>query len=200
MTHDAGRPSRQGLRSAQGFSILEVLVVVGIISVLAMIAIGITGEVVKNSKAESSAQQIVSFLRRHKELAVSRRRNIEIDFSGPTNRMRTFQRAVPNPPAATPAPTLLETMFFEADMHYRKFSALPDTPDLFGNAVAVNLGGPTPVIFTSEGQFVDNDGNPINATILLGVANETNSANAITIIGATGAIRTFHWTGGAWVK
>jgi prepilin-type N-terminal cleavage/methylation domain-containing protein len=198
MRHNGASRSRLG--GSAGFTILELLVVVSIVAILAVVAVGVTGEVVQTTKAEASTQAIAGFLKRHKELAVSRRRNIEIDFADDGRRMSSLQRAVPNPPAVTPAPTLLETLPFEGDMEYLKFDDLPDTPDLFGNATAVTLGGPEPVLFTSEGQFVDRDGNPINATILLGVEDDESSANAITIVGATGAIRTFHWNGGTWVK
>ena len=72
-----------------------------------------------------------------------------------------------------------------------------------GSAAAyelINLGGPAPVMFTSEGMFTDFDGNPINATLLLGIPNQTNSAAAVTIIGTTATIRIWKWDGSRWVQ
>ena len=121
-------------------------------------------------------------------------------------RVRAYQRAVPNPPAVTPAPTLIETMYFEGRLEYRKFPAIPDTPDGFGNGTAIFIGGAaapvagSPVMFTSEGSFTDTNGDPVNGTLLLGIANQPSTANALTIIGTTATVRSWRYNGGRWVQ
>ncbi len=55
-------------------------------------------------------------------------------------------------------------------------------------------------MFTSEGTFADVNGDPINATLLLGVANQPNTANAVTIIGTTATLRLWRWDGARWVQ
>ncbi len=193
------RPSAR-VRTAQGFSLIELLMVVSIIAILGGIAMGVTNEAVRSAKGKSGAQQLASFLKRHRELAISRRRNIEIAFTLP-NTVISTQRAVPNPPAPLGPSTVLETMYLEGQIGYRKFpSVILDTPDAFGSLAAVNLGGANPVMFTSEGTFADVNGDPINATLLLGVANLPVTANAVTIIGTTGTLRQWRWDGGRWVQ
>ncbi len=192
------RPSAR-LRSAQGFSLLELLMVVAIMAVLGGIAIGVTPGVISVAKGQSGAQQLSAFLKRTRELAISRRRNIEIEFTAPS-RVRSTQRAVPDPPNPLGASTVLETTYLEGRVEYRTFGGVPDTPDAFGNAAAVVLGGANPVMFTSEGSFTDVDGNPINASIFLGVPGQTNTANALTIIGTTATVRNFRWDGSRWVQ
>lgn len=192
------RPSIR-LRSAQGFSLIELLMVVAILCVLGGIAMGVTPNVIRVAKGQAGAAQLSSFLKRTRELAISRRRNIEIAFTAP-NQVRSTQRAVPDPPNPLGASTVLETMYLEGRVEYRTFGGVPDTPDAFGNGAAIVLGGANPVMFTSEGSFTDVDGNPINASIFLGVQGQTNTANALTIIGTTATVRSFRWDGSRWVQ
>jgi prepilin-type N-terminal cleavage/methylation domain-containing protein len=191
-------------RSAHGFSLIELLVVIAMIGVLAAIAIGVTPSIVNTAKGQSGAQQLASFLKRHREMAISRRRNIEITFTLPST-ITSFQRAVPDPAVVpTPPPALLETMILEGRVEFRRFPAVTpaNTPDLFpvGAADAINLGGADPVLFTSEGSFTDVNGDPINATIFLGIPNQADTANALTIIGTTATVRAWRNNGSQWVQ
>jgi prepilin-type N-terminal cleavage/methylation domain-containing protein len=186
-------------RSAQGFSLIELLIVVAIGAVLAGVAIGVTPNVINVAKGQSGAQQVAAFLKRHREMAISRRRNIEIAFVAP-NRLTSIQRAASDPPNPLGPSTPLETVTLEGRLEFRTFAGVPDTPDAFGNAAAVVLGGANPVMFTSEGAFTDVDGNPINASVFLGVPNLVSTANALTIIGTTATVRTFRWDGSRWVQ
>jgi type II secretory pathway pseudopilin PulG len=179
------------------------LVVVAMIGILAAIGIGVTGDMVKTARGQSGAQQLASFMKRHRELAISRRRNIEIRFNLPST-IESFQRAVPDPAVVpTPAPTRLETMVLEGGIEFRRFVAVTpaNTPDLFPiGAGPINLGGANPVLFTSEGSFTDVNGDPINATLFLGVPNQASTANALTIIGTTATVRTWRNDGRQWVQ
>jgi prepilin-type N-terminal cleavage/methylation domain-containing protein len=193
------RRLRHRVQSTGGFSLIEVLIVVAIVGIVAAIAIGITPEIIRSTKGQSGAQQLSAFLKRQRETAISRRRNIEIAFTAP-NIVSSSQRAVPDPPAATPAPTPLETMHLEGRVEFRLFSGVPDTPDAFGNLQPVSLGGASPVMFTSEGSFTDVNGDPINASVFVGVDGQPTTANALTIVGTTAAIRAWRWDGSRWVQ
>lgn len=194
---------RRRQRAAQGFSLIELLVVLAIIGIMSGIAIGITSEAIRTEKGKSGAAQLAAFLKRHRELAISRRRNIEIAFVAP-NLVRSSQRAVPDPPNPLAANTPLESMYFEGRIEFRQFGGIPDTPDAFGSGGPIWIGGapPTanPVMFTSEGSFTDVNGDPINVSVFLGVVNQRNTANALTIIGTTAAVRTWRYDGSRWVQ
>jgi prepilin-type N-terminal cleavage/methylation domain-containing protein len=181
-------------RSAQGFSLLELLIVVAILGVLASIAIGVTPSVVRTAKGQAGVSQVQSVLRRARELSISRRRNVRVTFTVP-NTLVIEQIDVPGP-GTTP----IETVRFEGNVQYTRFAATPDTPDGFGNVAAVQIGGALPVMFTSEGMFCDAAGDPTNATIQIGVPNQVSTAGAITILGTTANIRAFRWDGSRWIE
>jgi prepilin-type N-terminal cleavage/methylation domain-containing protein len=187
------RRLRSRRQSAHGFSLVELLLVVALIAVLSGIAVGITPGVIRSAKGSSGASQVSSVLRRAREMAISRRRNIRVTFQG-VNQVVLEQINVPGP-----GTTALQTIRLEGRVEYARFAIL-DTPDGFGNATAVQLGGATPVMFTSEGMFTDANGDPTNATIRTGIPGQVTTANAITILGATATIRQYRWDGSRWVE
>lgn len=185
------------MRNERGFSLVEMLVVVGFAGVLAAMAIGISTTSVRMSKGEVGAAQLDAFLKRHREMALARRRDIEIWFDAP-NRVRSVQRAGVGDADADPVD--LETLVLEGGIEFRLFDDIPDTPNLFGNAQPVNLGGLEPVMFASEGMFMDVAGNPVNATISLGVADDPLTATAVTVLGTTATLERWRWNGASWTK
>jgi hypothetical protein len=75
---------------------------------------------------------------------------------------------------------------------------MPDTPDLFGNASALDFDGPATHMFTSDGSFTDSAGDISNGTIFIGRGSDTDTGRAITIFGATGMMRSWKRTGIKW--
>lgn len=187
------------MTSERGFSLIDILVTVSVLAILAGIGIGVSNTIVRMVRGESGAQQLDAFLKRHREMAIARRRDIEIRFL-PPNQVQSALRAVPDPPAPTPLPAVLETVTFEGGIEYRLFAGLPDTPSLFGNAAPVTVGGTAPVMFSSEGALIDAANNPINATISLGIEGDPLSATAVTVLGATASIERWRWDGARWTK
>ena len=55
-------------------------------------------------------------------------------------------------------------------------------------------------MFTSEGTFVDQQGDPLNGTLFLSVPGDPSSARAITMFGPTALIRAWRWNGQEWVE
>lgn len=181
--------------------------VVAIVGVLAGVAIGVTPSIVQKAKGQSGAAQVTAFLKRFRELAISHRRNIEIRFVG-EDQIEAAERAVPQEGVETPEPTVLETQTFEGGIRYFQFEGQPDTPDAFGNAAAVTVGGvayatftsgTNRMMFTSEGSLTDANGDAVNATILLGVPGRAETATAITLLGTTATVRAWQFDGSRWV-
>jgi prepilin-type N-terminal cleavage/methylation domain-containing protein len=175
----------------RGFTLLEVMMVVAILATLAGMAIAVTPGFIRHSKAESSIEQAVDVFRSAREVAISQRRNVAIQLIG-NNALRTVRMDIP---AGT---TILRTVQLENRMQFLLFGVVPDTPDRFGNGTAISFGNTNAWMFTSEGTFVDANGEILNGSLFLGVPDQINSARAITVFGATALVRTWEWNGREW--
>jgi hypothetical protein len=87
---------------------------------------------------------------------------------------------------------------------YTTYVGEPDTPDGYGNAAPVYFGGvangpPAGMVYQSDGTFVVNGiGTPINGTVFLGIPGQPSTARAITVLGTTGRVRSYHISGASW--
>ncbi len=185
---------RRAVLRRAGFTMIELLVVVGLVGVLGAMAVMITPRALKASKADSGMVQVGSALRTAREQAISQRRNVRVAFNTP-NQIVISRVEVPSG-----ALTAITTVWFENGVSFLQFAGVPDTPDAFGNGSATSFGAATSISFTSEGQLIDQHGDPINGTIFLGRANDTLSARAVTIFGPTALIRQWRWSGSQWTS
>jgi hypothetical protein len=65
-------------------------------------------------------------------------------------------------------------------------------------ASAVDLDGPGPHLFTSDGSFIDGNGDLSNGTIVFGRLDQRETGRALTIFGATGLVRAWKLAGNTW--
>jgi prepilin-type N-terminal cleavage/methylation domain-containing protein len=177
----------------RGFSLIEVIVVVAMVSTLMGLAIGVTMDAVNASKANNSTGALMNVLEIARNQATSQRRDFQLVFTAP-NKIEVFRIEVPSS-----ATTLLQTNYLENGQIYARFSGVPDTPDAFGHTGAVAFGSTPTIRFTSDGSLIDSSGDVLNGTLFVGLENNVASARAVTIFGATGLIRSWQWNGTAWV-
>lgn len=176
-----------------GFSMVEVSVALVVVCILAGFALtNITGTM-PAIRANAGLDTAVAQLRRGRELALAQRRTIEIKFLN-NNQIQLIRNDVPN------GTTILSTVTLENEIEFKLFDGIPDTPDSFGNGSAVDFGGTAPWTFLSEGTLVDVQANPVNGTVFLGLPDHPETARAVTILGATGRVRGYRWTGTNWYK
>ena len=189
---------RKSIRDESGFTLLEIMVVVALIGVLSAMAMMVSPSFTKNARADASTAQVIDVIRSAREQAISQRRNIELWFHLP-NAIET-RRVNIGPNGPLPAPTPLRTVELENNMEIRR-DISDNTPDQFPGTGPIAFGTPaaTRRMFTSEGTFVDQDGDVLNGTVFLAVPNDKLSSRAITIMGATALIRLWRWNGREWV-
>lgn len=190
--------SRGGLHSEGGFSLLELLVVVGILGTLAAVSIMVSPAFVQHAKAESGITQALDALRVGREAAISQRRNVMIEFIGLTG-IRTVRQDI-GANGTIVGRTVLNTVELENNFQFRLEPGVPDTPDGFGSASAINFGPSPDRMFTSEGTLVDQQGDVLNGTVFLSIPGDPSSARAISIFGATALVRVWRWDGSQWVE
>ncbi|MEO8077244.1 MAG: type II secretion system protein, partial [Acidobacteriota bacterium] len=183
----------------RGFTLIEMMLVVGIMGALAAMAMVIGPSFAKQARADSGTVQILELLRTARETAIGQRRNIQLRFTG-TNSMQTAREEIAVAPAP-PATTVLRSLVLENRVEFTLVGGLGDTPDGFGGLpLTATAFGPSPTrTFTSEGTLVDANGDVLNGTIFMSIPNVPNSARAVTIFGTTGLMRTWRWNGAAWV-
>jgi type II secretory pathway pseudopilin PulG len=181
-----------------GWSLVEILVVLLIIGTAAAVAALATPLVVTLAKGDSGSSQVAATLSTARELAISQRRNIRVDFEEP-NRIVVLRVELPDAAGVTPDPTVLSTVTLENGIQFLQFDGVDDTPDGFGSASAASFGNAENVAFTSEGTLVDHNGDEINGTVFLGVPDRPETARAVTIFGPTALVRQWTWLGDHWV-
>jgi prepilin-type N-terminal cleavage/methylation domain-containing protein len=174
-----------------GFSLIEVMIGLSLVMVVSGFALLNTSNILPGMSANTAMKQTLAQLRSGREQAIAQRRNIEIRFLSP-NRIQLLRYDVPI------GATVLSTIALQGKNEFLKFAGVPDTPDAFGNVSAISFGAQAPWIFLSDGTLMDSSTNPVNGTVFLGQVNRASTARAVTILGATGRVRDYMWTGTAW--
>jgi competence protein ComGC len=214
-------------RRIRGFSTLELLTVVFIIFVVLAMTVIQLQPTWQQIQADAGRDQVKSTLRQARELAISERRTIVVQFLnaavGTTcppagnvfNCIALTQMVVtpgvpPAPSTQSLAPSPFLVLPIESNVQLVTFSAEPDTPDGFIGAApsapnglyyGSNAGAPpSGMAFQSDGTFTDGTGNPINLTVFIGETGIPSSARAITVLGNTGRVFAYHGDGTMWLR
>src|SRR6266436_5001333 len=187
-------------RLQPGFSLMEILVAVAIITVILGMALLNYGSILPNFKANSAMDQLLYQLRSARERAISHRREVQVEFVGTNQLTITEIWLVGTAPPAT-------TVSFEGGAQYMVFGSPTAIPDLpapynFGNSAPIYFGGlsggPPIMKFSTTGAFIDGGNSLVNGTVFLGIPGKPSTARAISVLGATGRVREYHWDGTQW--
>ncbi len=181
------------IRNAQrGFTLLEAVVVLGITMVIAVVAVPVSNRMVNNARGDSAQVMALTFIETARNQAVAERRNFELVFIEPTG-MQMVRIEVPSGVRTTVSDFVLE-----GNQEFLLVDGVPDTPDAYGNSLAISFTGTAPVMFTSDGSLIDSAGDVTNGTVFIARRGEPDTARAITISGVTGMLRSWKWRGSEW--
>ena len=199
---DMARRSRQhgrGLAQA-GFTMIEILVVVGIIAIVALIAIPVSQQMITWARADSANEFTIRAIQAARDRAIAERRNIQVTFISP-NKIRLERQEVDTTGATTGLTTISEVILENGQIFTRFSGGANNTPDAFSyDSSATTFGGTAPFMFTSDGTFIDSAGDVVNGTVFVGMPNQPMTARAVTVFGVSGLLRAWKWRGGNWVK
>jgi Tfp pilus assembly protein FimT len=191
-------------REPRGISLVEMMIVVAIAMTIAgMIVVHLT-PTLQTFRSNSAASQVVDVFRQAREYAITYRRYVQITFpnysaNGPNNQIAITVKNSLTPPF-NQADVLLTTVSLSGTVTFQVITGIPDSPDAFGNATAVNFAGvdggpPTGMFFQADGTFVNLTGNFVNGSVFLGQNKTGSTARAVTVLGTTGRIRAYNING-----
>jgi prepilin-type N-terminal cleavage/methylation domain-containing protein len=185
------RRSPSQVATDAGFTVIELVVVMAISVTVLSLSLGGFSSALDTVRGDASMNKVQWQLKLAREIAINQRRSVEVRFT-PPNFMAVVRRNIPN------GETVMSTAVLEHMTNFVVFPAFPDTPDGFGNATAIDFGAANAVMFTAEGQLVDETGALVNGTIFIGRIGSPMTARALTVFGPTSSIRTYRWNGSQW--
>jgi Tfp pilus assembly protein FimT len=174
-----------------GFSLIETLLVVAILVIVGGIAIPLSGTVIGQAKADSATSVVLGALQEARARAIAERRNFQLDFVAP-NIIRVTRLEQPGP-----GTTVVAQTYLEGNQEFQLVDGV-DPLGEFGADTAVDFTGTLPVMFTTDGSLIDSNGDPVNGTIHMAHDVSADSSRAVTILGVTGLMQTWKWTGTVW--
>ncbi|MFY9527955.1 MAG: prepilin-type N-terminal cleavage/methylation domain-containing protein [Candidatus Acidiferrales bacterium] len=206
--NNAGKATRQAVRGrtkADGFSLIELMVVIAIIFVVAAMAMISMQPNVQQMRANAAMDQVLEELRTAREYAIANRRWVQVQFNVPQPNQVTV--TVKNSLTAGAGPdVVLGTVPLQQTVVFFVFAGQPDTPDGYGNGNAILFAGvpngpPAGMYFDSTGAFTNaGTGLPITGTVFLGNPAFPSTARAVTVLGGTGRIRAWKGTLTGWFQ
>lgn len=180
-------------RSERGVSLIDTMVTLSVIAIVGSMATLQVGTARKAIKGDSAMRAVMSQLNIAREIAVTERRNVEVQFNG-DNWVKVIRNEVPS------GTTVVADVALEGNARYSLVPGVPDTPDRFGNDTAIKFGSALKIMFAPNGTLIDNSGLPVNGTVFLTIANFAESFRAVTVNGATGRVRGYRWNGSIWTR
>lgn len=200
-------------RTNRGFSMIELMVVVGLIMIISAMALVAYLPTLQDARFDTAMRQVIEQLRQGREYAISNRRYVQITFptvvaaNGTQYEVVLTQRNDLTAGAGTSNPVLSKVPI-QAPAQYTLVMGI-DTPDSFSGGAPTGpvmfegvSGGPTAgMLFQSDGELVDGATfQPINGTVFMGFPAKNTSARAVTVLGGTGRIRGWKGTGTTWFQ
>jgi prepilin-type N-terminal cleavage/methylation domain-containing protein len=189
-------PNSNKRRKASGFSLLEMLIVIALVFIIASIAIFSIRGALPTLRANESLTTVASVFRQGRELAIAQRRNYQVIFAPPSTLWLRRISVIGELPAGF---VDLPQVTIPNRGQFMIYPGVPDTPDAYGNATALSFGGTVTQSFLSDGTFADAAGAPLNGSVYVAIPGDAGTQRAFTILGSTGRIRAYRYTGLTWV-
>jgi prepilin-type N-terminal cleavage/methylation domain-containing protein len=201
--------TKRDYRSAAGFSLVEMMIVVGLAAVLTGIAVAQVSLSRQGTVGDGGMRVVLGQMNQARQTAIQQRRYVRVVFTTPNLMQVVIENTTSASTTAlcltTPACTVLTSPVLEGNVQFGLVTSVTtDTPDAFGNNPAAFNGSPvafgsaTFVRFAPDGTLVNQNGVFTNGTVFLAIPSTALSQRAVTVLGATGRVRGYRWIGNQW--
>jgi len=165
-----------------------------IMSIVGSMAVASMTNTRRAMQGDAAMRLVMTELNAARDMAMAQRRNMEVQFVA-GGWIRVVRHEAPGV-----VTTVLRSVAFESNATFSQVYGIPDTPDAFGASAPVAFGAARAVMFGTDGTLIDENGNPLNGTVFVAIANQAVTARAVTVLGATGRVRGYRWLGTAWKR
>jgi type II secretory pathway pseudopilin PulG len=175
----------------EGYSLLEVALVVMLTSIVASVAIIQMKTSTTMLDADEASNLVVSQLNYGRQVAIDDRRNVLVQFLN-THEIKVTRNE------SDGTTTVMSDVTLPSGYIYGLAMGAGDTPDGFGNATAVYFNTGTSGTFLGDGTFVDAANVLLNGSVYT-IDGGNGTARAVTLSGATGKVKQYWLHGTTWV-
>jgi prepilin-type N-terminal cleavage/methylation domain-containing protein len=205
-------------RRMRGFSLMETMMVVGIILIMSAITFISLQPALQDARVNSAYDTTLSQLRMARQRSIEERKQYIVCIGNAAPLGAATPLGAPNAQSiqlfrwdagtAIAAAVQISTVQLPQNVNFQTVSGFPSTgPDQFGSgSVAIDLdqgvagGNKQQVMFLPDGSARDTLGNLNNGVIYIARPGSLYSGKAITLFGSTGRIRGWRLVSGATAK
>jgi len=190
---------RFGGDAVKGFTLLEMITVVAIIFTIVAFAIISINGALPGQQANAGLNAAAQVFHQGRDSAIAERRSYQLLTTAP-NQVGLERLEIGGGYTVLPVVTLPAPAVFGIDPSLTSLTA-PD-PNFPTCSNGLCFGGTLTQTWLSDGTFVNSAGQPLNAAIYVYVPGADGTQRAFTVLGTTGRIRSYKWTGGTngkWV-
>ena len=170
----------------RGFSLTELLIVVGVAILLAATGLPMMEAALTQGEADTALNVVMSKMRLARQLSVDLRRVHRVTALQP-NRVRLERRDLEG------SWDLVVEELLPGGFEFRIEPGLPSeeslTPDRMGADSAIDFKNSNQILFRPEGSATDDAREPANGVAYLAYPGKLETARAVTVFGSTGRIR-----------
>src|SRR5579863_7562925 len=185
---------RVAKRNIRGFTLLELLITIGIGLTMAAVTFIALMPLFKQNQVDAAYDTTLSVIRNYRNQSITQSKRYILTFSAPgTITVQYWGVGVP----VSPAPVTVDTYTLPAEIQFAVQAGFPAAaPDSFGtgaNAIdfdqGMGLGSQNYIMFMPDGSSQDSLGNYNSGVLYLTRPGDLYSSRAISVFGTTGRIR-----------
>jgi prepilin-type N-terminal cleavage/methylation domain-containing protein len=188
----------------RGFTLLEMMIVVGISLIMAGVTLVAMMPMLKQNHVDAAYDTTLSVLRNYRNQSITQSKRYILIFTPPaTITVQYWGVAVP----VSPAPVTVATYTLPTDIQFAVQAGFPNPgPDGFGTGAtpvtfnACALVGQSCLIFYPDGSAQDDLGNFDNGVVYLTRPGDLYSSRAVSVFGTTGRVRGWRLINQAGIK